>query len=105
MGGPIFETAVLMEIIKTMYHRGEQPPVYFWRTSSGLEVDIVVDLGDKLIPIEVKLSSTPRPAMADAIRQFQQDLGRKAGHGYVIHPGDVRLSLAREVTALPFAEL
>lgn len=105
MGGAIFETAVLIEIVKAFLHRGEQPPVYFWRTSSGLEVDIVVELGDRLVPIEVKLSSTPRPAMADAIRQFQHDLGPKAGRGYVVHPGDVRLSLAPEVTAIPFAEL
>jgi hypothetical protein len=29
----------------------------------------------------------------------------KAAPGYVIHPGDVRLPLAPDVMALPFAEL
>jgi uncharacterized protein len=105
MGGPIFETAVLMEIVKTLVHRGEEPQVYFWRTSTGVEVDIIVDAAGKLIPIEVKLSATPRPAMADAIRTFQADLGRKAAPGYVIHPGDMRLPLSPGVVALPFAEL
>jgi hypothetical protein len=104
VGGAIFETAVLMEVIKTLAHGGEEPQVYFWRTSTGMEVDLVVETGGKLIPIEVKLSATPRPAMAEAIRQFQHDFAGKAAPGYVIHPGDVRLPLAPGVTALPFGE-
>jgi len=105
LGGAIFETAVLMEIVKTLVHRGEDPKVYFWRTSTGVEVDIVVSAGAALIPIEVKLSSTPRPVMADAIRVFQQSLGQKSTPGYVIHPGDVRIPLGPGVSALPFGDL
>jgi predicted AAA+ superfamily ATPase len=105
MGGPLMETAVVAEIVKTLTHRGIDPQVYFWRTSAGAEVDMVVETGGKLVPIEVKLSATPRPAMASTIKTFQKDLGDKAMPGYVVHPGDVRLPLAPNVTALPFAEL
>jgi len=105
MGGAIFETAVLTEIMKTLLHRGENPQVYFWRTSYGAEVDIVVDAGGKLIPIEVKLSATPRPAMADHITTFRNIFGDKAAPGYVVHPGEIRLPLAQDVTALPFSDL
>lgn len=105
LGGALFETAVLTEIVKTFTHRGERVPVYFWRTATGEEVDIVVDTGGRLIPIEVKLSATPRPAMAAGIQRFQQAFGERAAPGYVIHPGDVRLPLAPGVTAWPFAEL
>jgi predicted AAA+ superfamily ATPase len=105
LGGAIFETAVLLQIVKAFVNRGEEPQIYFWRTSAGVEVDLVVEAGGKLIPIEVKLSATPRPAMASGIRTFQEDLGEKAGLGFVIHPGDVRLPLAPKVVALPLAEL
>lgn len=105
MGGAIMETAVLAEIIKTLTHRGIDPQVYFWRTIAGTEVDIVVETNAKLIAIEVKLSATPRPAMASAINTFQNDFGDKVMAGYVVHPGDVTLSLGRGVTALPFSEL
>lgn len=105
LGGPIFETAVLLQIVKAFVNRGEEPQVHFWRTSAGAEVDLVVETSGKLIPIEMKLSATPRPAMASGIRSFQEDLGDKAGQGFVIHPGDVRLPLAAKVVALPFAEL
>jgi uncharacterized protein len=105
MGGAIFETAVLMEIIKTIIHRGQEPQVYFWRTAAGAEVDIVVAEGGRLIPLEVKLSATPRPAMARNLTSFQKDLQDHAAPGYIVHSGEVRLPLAPEVTALPFNEL
>jgi uncharacterized protein len=105
LGGPVFETAVLAEVVKAFRNRGEEPPIYFWRISSGIEVDIVLDLGIKLIPIEVKLSSTPKPSMADGILSLRKELGKKVAHGYVIHPGEVRLPLAPGVTALPFSQL
>jgi hypothetical protein len=105
MGGAIFETAVLMEIVKALYHRGEEPELYFWRTASGVEVDIVVVRGGELLPIEVKLSSTPTPAMADGIGRFRADLGPRALPGYLVHPGELRLPLGPHATALPFAEL
>jgi predicted AAA+ superfamily ATPase len=105
MGGPIMETAVLSEIVKTLTHRGMDPQVYFWRTSAGTEVDIVVEAAGKLVPIEVKLSATPRPTMASSIKTFQEDFGDKAMPGYVVHSGNVRLPLGANVTALPFTEL
>lgn len=105
LGGAIFETAVLAEIVKTFVQRGDQPTVFFWRTAAGVEVDLIVESHGRLIPLEVKLSATPRPAMAASIRAFQQDFVGKATTGYVIHPGDVRLPLAPEVMALPFTEL
>jgi len=105
MGGAIMETAVLTEIIKTLWHRGIEPQVWFWRTSTGLEVDILVETGGKLVPVEVKLSATPRPEMASSIRLLRNHLGDRVAPGYVIHPGDVRLPLGEGVTALPFAEL
>ena len=105
LGGAIFETAVLAEIVKTFWHRGEEPQVYFWRTATGVEVDIVVEVGGRIVPIEVKLSATPRPAMASGILALRQDLGEKLEPGYVIHPGEVHLPLAPGVRALPFAEL
>jgi predicted AAA+ superfamily ATPase len=105
MGGPLMETAVVAEIVKTLTHRGVDPQVYFWRTSAGTEVDIVVENAGRLLPVEVKISATPRPAMASSIKTFQKDMGDKAMPGYVVHPGDVRLPLGPNVTALPFAEL
>lgn len=105
MGGVIFETAVLSEILKTYVHRGEEPRLFFWRTAAGVEVDVVIETAGALVLVEVKLSATPRPAMAAGLRTFQRDFAAKVEQAYVIHPGHVRLPLGPGVTALPFAEL
>ena len=105
LGSAIMETAVLSEIVKSATHQGFVPRVFFWRTRTGTEVDIVVETVGKLVPIEVKLSTTPRPGMASSISTLQKDLGPEAVPGYVVHPGDVRLPLGPGATALPFSDL
>ena len=99
------EPAVLSEIVESLTHRGLVPQVFFWRTRAGTEVDIVVESDGKLVPIEVKLSATPRPGMATSIRTFQNDLGPEAVPGNVVHPGDVQLPLGPGATALPFSDI
>jgi predicted AAA+ superfamily ATPase len=105
MGGVIFETAVLMDIVKTLANRGEEPRVWFWRTSAGAGVDLLVETSNGLVPIEVKLSATPLPKMAASPRTLRADLGNEAGPGYLVHGGEVRLRLGAGVTAIPFGEL
>ncbi len=105
MAGSILETAVLSEIVRTLTHQGIDPQIYFWRTSAGAEVDFLVESHGRLVPLEVKTSATPRPAMAATMKTLGADLGDKVLPGYVIHMGDVRLPLGRGVTALPFGEL
>lgn len=105
MAGFLMETAVVGEIIKTLTNRGLSPQVYFWRTASGAEVDFLVEAGTKLIPVEVKNSATPRPAMAVSLRTLQRDLEGRVGPAYLIHAGDGRLPLGAGVTAAGFSEL
>ncbi len=105
LAGPILETAVLQELVRTLTHRGVEPRIDFWRTASGTEVDFVVESEGRLLPLEVKRSATPRPAMASGIRTFRRDLGDRSHHGWVVHIGDIRLPLGDGVIAVPFAEI
>ncbi len=105
MGGALFENLVIAEIYKSIVHRGEEPALYFWRTASGTEVDLVVETQRKLIPIEIKLSATPRPEMGKEIAAFRRDFGERAAPGYVIHPGKTVLPLGQATLALPFSAL
>ena len=52
-----------MEILKKRLNRGDEPDMYFMRTSSGQEADIVVENAGRLDLYEVKASSTFRPDM------------------------------------------
>jgi uncharacterized protein len=104
MAGAILENAVVAEILKAHWHRGEEPRLYFWRTSGGEEIDLLVETPRGVVPFEVKTSATPRPPMARSIRSLREATGSKVLPGFVVHPGDVRLPLGDDV-ALPFADL
>ncbi|GAP12674.1 predicted ATPase [Longilinea arvoryzae] len=105
MGGAIFENWVVSDLYKTYLHRGEEPAMYFWRTAAGSEVDIIIDTQAGLVPIEVKLSQTPRPEMAVELHSLLNDLKGRALPGFVIHPGNVVLPMGEGVTALPVSRL
>ncbi|NLX04786.1 MAG: ATP-binding protein [Phycisphaerae bacterium] len=105
MGGALLETAVLSELTKAYLHRGHEARIYFWRTTAGREVDFVVESEGRLVPVEVKSSSTPRPHMADGIAAFASDYGEKADKGYVVHCGEMTLPLGPGAMAIPFGEL
>jgi hypothetical protein len=105
MAGAIMETAVLGELVKDQLGQGHEARIHFWRTSTGSEVDFLVERGATLIPIEVKASSTPRPAMASGIHALRADLGGRVGPGYVVHTGEGVLPLGDGVTAVPFGSI
>lgn len=105
MAGPILETAVINEVFRALSHRGQEPQLYFWRTSSGVEIDLIVDTGAALVPIEVKHGATPNRKMARGIETFRGDLGNRTAKGYVVHPGDVKLPLGPDALAWPFSML
>jgi predicted AAA+ superfamily ATPase len=105
LAGAIFETAVVAEVVRTLIHRGREPLVHFWRTSAGSEVDLLVEEGARLVPIEVKATATPRPPMAAGIAAFRRDLGARADRGYLVHGGDAELPLGTDATAWPISRL
>lgn len=70
MRGPIFETFVLSELYKAFANRGEVPPLYFWRDQTGHEVDLLIDAGTRLIPVEVKSAETMSDHLLRGLRYF-----------------------------------
>ncbi|MCF8079499.1 MAG: ATP-binding protein [Desulfobacterales bacterium] len=56
--GSIFETFVISELVKTELNRGRRPAFYYWRDSNGNEIDVIVEAGDRLQPIEIKSGQT-----------------------------------------------
>lgn len=105
LSGAIVETAVLSEVIKTALHRGTEPNVYFWRTSRGEEVDIVLEAQGRLIPVEVKQTATPSPGLASGLSSFMRDYAGNTEKGWLVHLGNTWLPLAPNVTAVPFSEI
>lgn len=57
MGGSLFETQILSEILKTFRHRAREVEVHFWRTRDGQEIDFLVETDGQILPIEAKMGS------------------------------------------------
>lgn len=66
--GAIFESWVVSELYKAQAHRGEQPNLYHYRESRGMELDVLMNLGDRLCAIEIKSAAT---VAADFFRHFE----------------------------------
>lgn len=56
--GAVFESWVISELLKAFYNGGLEPDIYFWRDSTGHEIDVIIDLGAELLPIEIKSGQT-----------------------------------------------
>ncbi len=56
--GSIFESMVVTELIKKRTNAGLPINLYYWRDKTGHEIDIIVDNGRTLLPIEIKSGKT-----------------------------------------------
>ena len=73
--GGLLESAVVSEWIKAFHGSGLEPPLYYWRSSAGHEVDLVIDHGGVLHAVEIKKTATPRPAHAASLARFLEMAG------------------------------
>ena len=56
--GSIFEGMVVTELIKKRTNAGLPINIYYWRDKTGHEIDVIIDNGGKLLPIEIKSGKT-----------------------------------------------
>jgi hypothetical protein len=102
MKGPLFEIFVFSELFKSFSHRGETPPLFFWRDRTGHEVDLIIDRGQKLIPLEIKYGQTITAPFFDSLNYFRT-LGPPASEsGVLIHGGESAAYKREDVVVMPW---
>jgi uncharacterized protein len=84
--GAIFETFVVGELYKLFLHRGEAASLYFWRDSAGHEVDALLDLGTRRIPVEVKAGLTLAGDVFRGLDYYLRLAG--GGSGVLVYAGE-----------------
>ena len=104
MSGALFETYVFSEILKSYWHRGRHPAIFFYRDKDGMEIDFLFDQNQTLYPVEVKKSATLHK---DWIKPFSvlKRLKKKIGRGSVICMCSQILPLDEHNRALPVTVL
>jgi uncharacterized protein len=101
-GGPHLENLVLLDLLAWRDARLEHAELFYWRTAVGEEVDLVLETGGRLLPIEIKASSRPRLGDTVHLRAFRAEYGKKARPGLVLHTGRTLEWLAPDVLAAPW---
>lgn len=65
--GALFENLIVAEMVKTFVHHRRKPPLFFWRDQTGHEIDLLIDTGGQLYPVEIKSGQTVSRGMFDTL--------------------------------------
>ncbi len=71
--GALFENLMINELMKNKLNAGQKPQFYFWRDSTGHEIDLLSDEGVVHRVVEIKSGQTIQPSFFDGLR-FYADL-------------------------------
>jgi predicted AAA+ superfamily ATPase len=69
-------------------NRGEEHAIYFWRDSTGNEIDVLIDEGENLTPLEIKAGQTVATDFLKGIRfwkKLSSDIEKRAA---LVYGGD-----------------
>ncbi|MBU0674233.1 MAG: ATP-binding protein [Proteobacteria bacterium] len=106
MAGHLFENFCVQETVKFFLGQGIQPPLYYIRTGSGLEVDLLIEpSAGVLLPVEIKLTKTPTQKLARSLTSFRDSFASlNPAPGLLLTLSDQNRPLTHEVTAVTMAD-
>lgn len=78
VAGASFETFVIEDLVRRERLARPHTQVYFWRTATGAEVDLVLDRGSERVLVEVKSGRGDRPSVVRGLGQAIEDVGASA---------------------------
>ncbi|MGM0451863.1 MAG: ATP-binding protein [Thermodesulfobacteriota bacterium] len=87
MRGALFESYVISEYVKSRYHAGIFEQLHYWRDRSGNEIDLLVDNGDALQPIEIKSGATLNRDFFKGLHTWLKIAGGAAENPTLIYGG------------------
>ncbi len=101
--GALFETWIVMEIVKTVQAWPMAPNMYHFRSYGGAEVDLVLEMDGTLYPIEIKAKSNPTRNDGRGIGAFRECFPKeKIGPGLIICAVEKPVRLAEQLVAAPW---
>jgi uncharacterized protein len=86
--GAIFETFVVTEFLKGRFNQGLPSNLFYWRDSKGLEIDLILEDGEKLNAIEIKSGQTIVPDFFSSLKLWGRLAGQTDLPAWLIYGGD-----------------
>ncbi len=102
--GDLFEHLVGNEILKWIRSHAHDVKLYFWRDPDGPEVDWIVQHENRLLPIEVKLKTSPKESDAKHLATFMSEYS-SAKLAWVVCNSENCYQLNKSVKVVPFSQL
>jgi predicted AAA+ superfamily ATPase len=102
--GHLLEQWVGLELIRHLKSAQLRGKLYFWRDANGPEVDWVIALNNRYIPIEVKWTETPKYQDAKHLALFQKEYPQ-ASTAWLICRTPRKMKLAENIYACSWREL
>jgi predicted AAA+ superfamily ATPase len=100
--GAHLENVICTDLLAWRETDAARPAILYWRTSTGDEVDFVVEREGKLLPIEVKASANPGYNDSKGLRTFLAEYGKDVIGGLLLHGGDETFWISDGVLAAPW---
>lgn len=100
--GPHFENLILSDLLAWRDGLSPRPEVLYWRTASGMEVDFVIEAGDRLLAIEAKTKTNPGYGDTQGLRLFRDEYGERCAGGLLLHAGTETQWMADGILAVPW---
>lgn len=86
--GALFENLVINEMLKNRLNRNLPPRMYFWNAAGAKEIDLLLDQGGRLLPIEIKSGRTINANFFDGLKYFQPVSGALPTESFLVYGGD-----------------
>ena len=106
--GNIFETWVFSELAKIRFNHGQSNGMFYYRDRKGLEVDLIIEKGRKLLAIESKSGATVASDSFNTLLRFEQQVQRASEDTavlkYLAYGGD-HTQKRTKGTALPWKRI
>jgi len=99
--GAHFENMVLTDLPAWRDLKARRPEVLYWRTATGIEVDFVIEVPERLLPIETKASTRVTTADAKGLEVFLDEYPDLTDGALLLYCGDETFPLTRRVLATP----
>jgi len=98
--GGMFENFIINEFMKMRLNEGKNPNCFFWRSKDHKEIDLVLEKGGNLIPIEIKSGKTRNNSFFDTLLYWKKLTGADSENFSVIYGGeeDVKTSFGNYIS-------
>jgi len=87
ISGEIYETMVVAEFVKWLKTTQRNAEIYFYRTRSGMELDVILQTESGIVGIEIRARKSVSPTDLKAMREVAKGLGKEWRGGLVIYLG------------------